>query len=94
MTAEQVEPITWRISADNPPHALRTLQAADRALTKRLRELNATTLTQWPGFELRVHADGGSRLFADRVRGEAIEELVKRLLRDGLRGRVRIEIQW
>lgn len=94
MPTEQVEPITWRISSENPLHALRTLQTAEQMLTKRLRELNATSLDRWPGFELRVHAAGGSRLIADQTHGNQIEKLTKRLLRDGLRAGVRLEIDW
>ena len=94
MPAEQVEPIVWRISNDDAAKALRILQDADKARVDRLRHLNGANVGRWPGYEIRIHVENGSRLFADRDRGKTIEDLTEKLLRDGLRAGVRLEIQW
>lgn len=94
MPTEQVEPIVWRISNDDAAKALRILQDADKARTDRLRALNGANIDRWPGYEIRVHVENGSRLFADRDRGKTIEDLTEKLLRDGLRAGIRLEVQW
>lgn len=94
MPTEQVEPIIWRISPDDTAKALRILQDADKARVDRLRLLNGARIDRWPGYEIRVHVENGSRLLADRDHGKTIEELILKVQRDGLRAGIRLEIQW
>lgn len=94
MTAEQVQPVVWRISPDDIKDAIQALRNAEKALTDRRRNLNGANVAQWPGYKIHVHIASGSRLFADSRYGDEMYAIAQKVLEHGLRAGVRIEIDW
>jgi hypothetical protein len=88
------EQTVWRISPDDTAKALQILQDADKELTKRLHHIYGSGADRWPGYEIRIYAMGGTRLLSDVDHGEEIFNLFQKLIKYGLRGGVRLEIQW
>jgi hypothetical protein len=94
MTAEQLAPVTWYITAANPGEAIRVLRDAATKFAERNRLMSGSKLDRWPGFEIRVYVSGAPLLLAHERYGKQIHEISGTLTRHGRKAGIRLELQW